>query len=69
MNLNNKGDNNMKKIICGIAIMLTLMGASRLDKTLLLTMDVIDTVGYTFNISTIEYIDKLNEIYYNLGYK
>ena len=59
----------MKKIICGIAIMLILMGASRLDKTLLLTMDVIDTVGYTFNISTIEYIDKLNEIYYNLGYK
>ena len=59
----------MKKIICGIAIMLILMGASRLDKTLLLTMDLVDTVGYTFNISTIEYIDKLNEIYYNLGYK
>ena len=59
----------MKKIICGIAIMLTLMGAARLDKTLLLTMDLVDTVGYTFNISTIEYIDKLNEIYYNLGYK
>ena len=59
----------MKKIICGIAIMLTLMGVARLDKTLLLTMDLVDTVGYTFNISTIEYIDKLNEIYYNLGYK
>ena len=59
----------MKKIICGIAIMLTLIGAARLDKTLLLTMDIIDTVGYTFNISTIGYIDKLNEIYYNLGYK
>ena len=59
----------MKKIICGIAIMLTLMGAVRIDKTLLLTMDLVDTVGYTFNISTIEYIDKLNEIYYNLGYK
>ena len=59
----------MKKIICGIAIMLTLMGAARLDKTLLLTMDIVDAVGYTFNISTIEYIDKLNEIYYNLGYK
>lgn len=59
----------MKKIICGIAIMLTLVGAARLDKTLLLTMDIIDTVGYTFNISTIEYIDGLNEIYYNLGYK
>ena len=59
----------MKKIICGIAIMLTLMGAARIDKTLLLTMDIIDTVGYTFNISTVEYIDKLNEIYYNLGYK
>ena len=59
----------MKKIICGIAIMLTLMGAARLDKTLLLTMDLVDAVGYTFNISTIEYIDKLNEIYYNLGYK
>ena len=59
----------MKKIICGIAIMLTLMGAARIDKTLLLTMDIIDTVGYAFNISTIEYIDKLNEIYYNLGYK
>ena len=59
----------MKKIIYGIAIMLTLMGAARIDKTLLLTMDLIDTVGYTFNISTIEYIDKLNEIYYNLGYK
>ena len=59
----------MKKIICGIAIMLTLTGTSRVDKTLLLTMDIIDTVGYTFNISTIEYIDKLNEIYYNLGYK
>ena len=59
----------MKKIICGIAIMLTLMGGAGLDKTLLLTMDIIDTVGYTFNISTIEYIDKLNEIYYNLGYK
>ena len=59
----------MKKIICGIAIMLTLMGAARIDKTLLLTMDIIDTVGYTFNISTIEYIDRLNEIYYNLGYK
>ena len=49
--------------------MLTLMGVARLDKTLLLTMDLVDTVGYTFNISTIEYIDKLNEIYYNLGYK
>lgn len=59
----------MKKIICGIAIMLTLMEAARLDKTLLLTMDLVDTVGYTFNISTVEYIDKLNEIYYNLGYK
>ena len=59
----------MKKIICGIAIMLTLMGAVRLDTTLLLTMDLVDTVGYTFNISTVEYIDKLNEIYYNLGYK
>ena len=59
----------MKKIICGIAIMLTLMGAARLDKTLLLTMDIIDSAGNTFNISTIEYIDKLNEIYYNLGYK
>ena len=59
----------MKKIICGIAIMLTLMGATRIDKTLLLTMDLVDTVGYAFNISTIEYIDKLNEIYYNLGYK
>ena len=59
----------MKKIIYGIAIMLTLMGAARLDKTLLLTMDLVDTVGYTFNINTVEYIDKLNEIYYNLGYK
>ena len=59
----------MKKIICRIAIMLILMGVTRLDKTLLLTMDLVDTVGYAFNISTIEYIDKLNEIYYNLGYK
>ena len=59
----------MKKIICGIAIMLTLMGAARIDKTLLLTMNIIDTVGYTFNINTVEYIDKLNEIYYNLEYK
>ena len=59
----------MKKIICGIAIMLILMGASRIDKTLLLTMDIIDVAGNTLNISTIEYIDKLNEIYYNLGYK
>ena len=59
----------MKKIICGIVIMLTLMGTARLDKTLLLTMDIIDTVGYTFNINTVEYMDKLNEIYYNLGYK
>ena len=59
----------MKKIIYGIAIMLILVGATRLDKTLLLTMDVVDTVGYTFNINTVEYIDKLNEIYYNLGYK
>ena len=59
----------MQKIICGIAIMLMFMGTARIDKTLLLTMDIIDTVGYTFNISTIEYIDRLNEIYYNLGYK
>ena len=59
----------MKKIIYGIAIMLILVGAARIDKTLLLTMDLVDTVGYAFNISTIEYIDKLNEIYYNLGYK
>ena len=59
----------MKQIICGIAIMLMLMGVARIDETLLLTMDIIDTVGYTFNISTIEYMDKLNEIYYNLGYK
>ena len=59
----------MKKIICGFAIMLTLMGTARIDKTLLLTMDLVDTVGYTFNINTVEYIDKLNEIYYNLGYK
>ena len=59
----------MKKIIFGIAMMLILMGAARIDKTLLLTMNLVDTVGYTFNISTIEYIDKLNEIYYNLGYK
>ena len=59
----------MKKIICVFAIMLTLMGVARIDKTLLLTMDLVDTVGYTFNISTVEYIDKLNEIYYNLGYK
>ena len=59
----------MKKIICGIAIMLILMGVARIDKTLLLTMDLIDSAGNTFNISTVEYIDKLNEIYYNLGYK
>ena len=59
----------MKKIICGIAIMLTLMGVARLDKTLLLTMDLVDTVGYVLNINTIEYIDRVNEIYYNLGYK
>lgn len=59
----------MKKIIYGIAIMLMLTGVARLDKTLLLTMDLVDTVGYAFNISTIEYIDGLNEIYYNLGYK
>ena len=59
----------MKKIICGIAIMLILIGGAKIDKTLLLTMDIIDTVGYTFNINTVEYIDKLNEIYYNLGYK
>ena len=59
----------MKKIICGIAIMLMLMGATRIDKTLLLTMDIVDVVGNTLNISAIEYIDKLNEIYYNLGYK
>ena len=59
----------MKKIICGIAIMLTLMGATRIDKTLLLTMDIIDVAGNTLNISTVEYIDKLNEIYYNIGYK
>ena len=59
----------MKKIICGIVIMLTLMGPARLDKTLLLTIDIIDAAGNTLNISTIEYIDKLNEIYYNLGYK
>ena len=59
----------MKKIICGFAIMVILMGAARIDKTLLLTMDIIDTIGYTFNISTIVYIDNLNEIYYNLGYK
>ena len=59
----------MKKIICGIAIILILMGAARIDKTLLLTMDIIDVVGNTLNISTIEYVDKLNEIYYNLGYK
>ena len=49
--------------------MLILMGATRIDKTLLLTMDLVDAVGYTFNINTVEYIDKLNEIYYNLGYK
>ena len=49
--------------------MLILVGAARLDKTLLLTMDLVDTVGNHLNISTIEYIDKLNEIYYNLGYK
>ena len=45
------------------------MGTVRIDKTLLLTMDIIDVVGNTLNISTIEYINKLNEIYYNLGYK
>ena len=49
--------------------MLILMGTARLDKTLLLTMDIIELVGNAFNISTIEYMDKLNEIYYNLGYK
>ena len=59
----------MKKIICGIAIMLILMGAARFDKTLLLTMDLVDTVGYTLNINTVECIDRLNEIYYNLEYK
>ena len=59
----------MKKIICGITIMLTFIGVAGIDKTLLLTMDIIDSVGYTFNINTVEYIDKLNEIYYNLGYK
>ena len=59
----------MKKIICGITIMLILIGATKFDKTLLLTMDIIDVTGNTLNISTVEYIDKLNEIYYNLGYK
>ena len=59
----------MKKIICGFAIMLILMGAARFDKTLLLTMDLVDTVGCALNINTVEYINRLNEIYYNLGYK
>lgn len=59
----------MKKIICGFAIMVILMGAARIDKTLLLTMDIVDTVGCTFNVNTVEYIDRLNEIYYNLGYE
>ena len=52
----------MKKIICGLAIMVMLIGVARLDKTLLLTMNIIDTVGYTLNIETVEYVDKLNEI-------
>ena len=59
----------MKKIICGIAIMIILMGTAGIDKTLLLTMDIIDATGSILNINTVEYIDKLNEIYYNLGYK
>ena len=59
----------MKKIICGIAIIISLIGVAKFDKTLLLTMDIIDATGNTLNISTIEYIDKLNEIYYNIGYK
>lgn len=59
----------MKKIICGIAIIISLIGVTKFDKTLLLTMDIIDATGNTLNISTIKYIDKLNEIYYNLGYK
>ena len=59
----------MKKIIFRIAIIISLIGVAKIDKTLLLTMNLIDAVGYTFNISTVEYIDKLNKIYYNLGYK
>ena len=56
----------MKKIICGIAIMISLIGVAKFDKVLLLTMDLVDTVGYTLDVETTEYIDKLNEIYYNL---
>ena len=58
----------MKKnlLLIGLYIILVLFN---IDKVLIGTMKVIDSVGYKYNICTVEEIEFLTDIYYQLGYK
>ena len=58
----------MKKtiLLIGLYVMLILFN---MDKVLIGTMKVIDHIGYKYNICTVEEIEFLTDIYYQLGYK
>lgn len=58
----------MKKnlLLIGLYVMLILFN---MDKVLIGTMKVIDCIGYKYNICTVEEIEFLTDIYYQLGYK
>ena len=58
----------MKKnlLLIGLYIMIVLFN---MDKVLIGTMKVIDSIGYKYNICTVEEIEFLTDIYYQLGYK
>ena len=58
----------MKKtiLLIGLYIMLVLFN---MDKVLIGTMKVIDSIGYKYNICTVDAIEGLTDIYYMLGYK
>ena len=59
----------MKKIKSIIMLGLLVTTILNFDSVLIGTMKTVDCIGTTLNVPTIELIDGLNTIYYNLGYK
>lgn len=59
----------MKKFKNAMLVGILILGLFKLDNVLIKTMDLVDTFGNATGIKTIEIIDGLNEIYYQLGYK
>ena len=57
----------MKKYLAtGIAVIVLIAIVGTFDKLLIATMHLVDTYGSATGTTTIEVIDRLNDIYYSL---